>query len=70
MVLTSDEVSVLIRYYEGLVGYIDRRIDDIKNSDVDLYLDSDIIEKQIDRLMDDRKLYEHRLEKFKNVANL
>ena len=43
MVLINDEVSVLVRYYEGLVGYIDRRIDDIKNSDVDLYLDSDII---------------------------
>lgn len=70
MVLTNDEVSVLIRYYEGLVGYIDRRIDDIKNSDADLLLDSDIIEKQIDRLMDDRKLYEHRLEKFKSVAAL
>lgn len=70
MVLINDEVSVLVRYYEGLVGYIDRRIDDIKNSDVDLYLDSDIIEKQIDRLMDDRKLYEHRLEKFKSVADL
>ena len=70
MVLTNDEVSVLVRYYEGLVGYIDRRIDDIKNSDADLLLDSDIIEKQIDRLMDDRKLYEHRLEKFKSVAAL
>ena len=70
MVLTNDEVSVLVRYYEGLMGYIDRRIDDIKNSDADLLLDSDIIEKQIDRLMDDRKLYEHRLEKFKSVAAL
>ena len=70
MVLTSDEVSVLIRYYEGLMGYIDRRIDNIKNSDADLLLDSDIIEKQINRLMDDRKLYEHRLEKFKSVSAL
>lgn len=70
MVLTNDEVLVLVRYYEGLMGYIDRRIDDIKNSDADLLLDSDIIEKQIDRLMDDRKLYEHRLEKFKSVAVL
>lgn len=70
MVLTSDEVSVLIRYYEDLMGYIDRRIDNIKNSDADLLLDSDIIEKQINRLMDDRKLYEHRLEKFKSVSAL
>ncbi len=70
MVLTNDEVLVLVSYYENLVDYIDLRIDGIKNSDADLLLDSDIIEKQIDRLMDDRKLYEHRLEKFKSVADL
>ena len=70
MVLTNDEVLVLIRYYEGLMEYIDRRVDDIKNSDADLLLDSDIIKKQIDRLMDDREVYESRLEKFKAAANL
>lgn len=70
MVLTKEEVFTLIRYYEGLIGYIDRRIDDIKGSDADLLLDPDIIEKQIDRLSDDRKVYEHRLEGFKAAANL
>lgn len=70
MVLNHDEILVLVRYYEGLMGYIDKRIDNIKDSDADLLLDPDIIEKQMDRLMVDRKLYERKLEKFKSVANL
>lgn len=70
MVLTNDEVLVLMGYYENLINHIDRRIDAIKSSKVILLLDPDIIEKQIDSLMDDRKLYEHRLKKLKDVANL
>lgn len=68
MTLTNDELLVLIRYYENIIGRIDRRIDDIKDSDADLLLDHDIVEKQIDRLIDDRKIHENRLETFKSVA--
>lgn len=68
MILTNDELLVLIRYYEDIIGRIDRRIDDIKDSDADLLLDHDIVEKQIDRLIDDRKIHENRLETFKSVA--
>lgn len=68
MTLTNDELLVLIRYYEDIIGRIDRRIDDIKDSDADLLLDHDIVEKQIDRLIDDRKIHENRLETFKSVA--
>ena len=68
MTLTNEETLVLIRYYEDIIGRIDRRIDDIENSDADLLLDHDIIKTQIDRLIDDRKSYKRRLEKFKSVA--
>lgn len=68
MTLTNEETLVLIRYYEDIIGRIDRRIDDIENSEATLLLDPDIIRKQIDRLIDDRKIHEHRLEKFKSVA--
>lgn len=68
MILTNDELLVLIRYYEDIIDRIDRRIDDIKDSDADLLLDHDIVEKQIDRLIDDRKIHENRLETFKSVA--
>lgn len=70
MVLTNDEVLVLMGYYENLINHIDRRIDAIKSSKVTLLLDPDIIEKQIDSLMDNRKLYENRIEKLENAANL
>lgn len=70
MVLTSSEIWVLIGHYEDLISHIDRRIDAIKDSKVALLLDSDIIEKQIDNLMDDRKVYENRIEKLENAANL
>lgn len=68
MTLTNEETLVLIRYYEDIIGRIDRRIDDIENSEASALLDPDIIRKQIDRLIDDRKIHEHRLEKFKSVA--
>lgn len=68
MTLTNDENSVLVRYYEGLIEYIDQRIDDIENSEATLLMDPDIIRKQIDRLIDDRKIYKRRLKKFKSVA--
>lgn len=70
MVLTNDEVLVLIDYYEAKMSYIDQRIDAIKDSEATVLLDPDIIEKQIDKLIDDRKVYENRLEKLKNAANL
>ena len=70
MTLTNDETLVLVRYYEDLIGHIDRRIDDIENSEASALLDYDIIRKQIDRLMDDRKTYKRRLEKFKSVTAL
>lgn len=68
MTLTNDETLVLIGYYEDIIGRIDRRIDDIENSEASALLDPDIIRKQIDRLIEDRKIQKHRLEKFKSVA--
>lgn len=70
MVLTKEEVFILIRYYENIIGYIDRKIDAIKDSEATVLLDPDIIEMQFDKLIDDRKVYENRLEKFKAAANL
>lgn len=70
MVLTKEEVFTLIRYYENLIGYIDRKIDAIKDSEATVLLDPDIIDMQFDKLIDDRKVYENRLEKFKAAANL
>ena len=70
MTLTNDETLVLIGYYEDIIGRIDRRIDDIENSEASALLDPDIIRKQIDRLIEDRKIQKRRLEKFKSVSNL
>lgn len=70
MVLTNDETLVLVKYYEDLIGHIDRRIDDIENSEASKLLDHDIFEKQIDRLIDDRKVYENRLETLKAATDL
>lgn len=70
MALTKDETLVLVRYYEDHIEYIDQRIDAIQNPEADLLLDPDIIKTQIDRLLDDRKIYKRRLEKFKSVAAL
>lgn len=70
MTLTNDETLVLVRYYEDLIEHIDRRIDDIEDSEASALLDHDIIRKQIDRLIDDRKIYTRRLETIKAVANL
>lgn len=70
MVLTKDEVLVLIDYYEAKVAYIDLRIDAIVNSEASALLDPDIIEKQMDSLIDDRDVYANRLEKLKAAANL
>ena len=68
MTLTNDETLVLIGYYEDIIGRIDRRIDDIENSEASALLDPDIIRKQIDRLIEARKIQKRRLEKFKSVA--
>lgn len=68
MTLTNDETLVLVRYYEGLIEYIDRRIDEIENSEASSLLDPDIIRKQIDRLIDNRKICKRQLKKFKSVA--
>lgn len=70
MVLTKDEILVLIDYYEAKIAYIDLRIDAIASSEASALLDPDIIEKQMDSLIDDRNVYVNRLEKLKAVANL
>ena len=70
MVLTHDEVLVLIDYYEAKIAYIDLRIDTIVESDASAILDPDIIEKQMDSLIDDRDVYANRLKKLKAAANL
>lgn len=70
MVLTRDELLFIIDHYRDLIAYIDRRIDAIRDSNATALLDPDIIEMQIDRLIDDRKANEQRLEKFKAIANL
>ena len=70
MVLTHDEVLVLIDYYEAKIAYIDLRIDTIVESEASALLDPDIIEKQMDSLIDDRDVYANRLEKLKTAANL
>ena len=69
MVLTKDEILVIIDHYEGLIVYVDRRIDAIKDSEATALLDPDIIKIQIDKLIDDRKVYENRLKMFKAAAN-
>ena len=70
MVLTKDEVLVLIDYYEAKISYINLRIDAIVSSKASALLDPDIIEKQMDSLIDDRDVYSNRLEKLKAAANL
>nr|DAG59517.1 MAG TPA: hypothetical protein [Caudoviricetes sp.] len=70
MVLTHDEILVLIDYYEAKIAYIDLRIDTIVESDASAILDPDIIEKQMDSLIDDRDVYTNRLKKLKTAANL
>ena len=70
MVLTKNEVLVLIDYYEAKIAYIDMRIDAIVSSEASTLLDPDIIEKQMDSLIDDRDVYVNRLEKLKTAANL
>lgn len=70
MVLTSSEVSVLIDYYEAKISYIDQRIDAIVDSNAGAFLDPDILEKQMVKLIDDRDVYANRLEKLKAAANL
>lgn len=70
MVLTKDEILVIVDHYEDLIVYVDRRIDAIKDSEATVLLDPDIIKMQIDTLIDDRKVYENRLKMFKTAANL
>lgn len=70
MVLTRDEILVLIDDYKAKIAYIDWRIDDIVESHVHRILDSDVIEKQMDRLIDDRDVYANRIKKLKAIANL
>lgn len=69
MVLTSSEIGVLIDHYENLIAHINRRLDVIKDSKATVLLDPDIIKLQIDKLIDDRKVYENRLKMFKAAAN-
>ncbi len=70
MVLTRDEILVLIDYYKAKIAYIDLKIHTIVESDASAILDPDIIEKQMDSLTDDRDVYTNRLKKLKATANL
>lgn len=70
MVLSKDEVSVLIDYYEAKISYIDQRIDAIVDSNAGAFLDPDILEKQMVNLIDDRDVCENRLKKLKAATNL
>ena len=70
MVLSTDEISVLIYYYSDLIDHIDLRIDSIKDSEASALLDPDFIEEQINDLTDARKVYENRLETLKAARNL
>lgn len=70
MVLTHDEILVLIDYYKAKIAYVDQRIDAIVESDASALLDPDIIEKQMDHLIDACDVYTNRLEKLKAAANL
>lgn len=69
MVITKDEILVLIEHYEDLIEDIDRRIDDIENSEASALLDRDIIVMQIHPLISLRVLKENRLKKLKSYVN-
>ena len=68
MVITKDEILVLIEHYEAEIANINLKIYLIENSEASALLDPDIIRKQIDRLIEDRNIQKRRLEKFKSVA--
>lgn len=69
MVITKDEILVLIEHYEAEIADIDLKIYLIENSKASALLDPDIIEMQIHPLISLRDLKENRLKKLKSYLN-
>lgn len=69
MVITKDEVLVLIEHYEAEIADIDLKIYLIENSKASALLDPDIIEMQMHPLISLRYLKENRLKKLKSYVN-
>lgn len=69
MVITKDEILVLIEHYEAEIADIDLKIYLIENSKAIELLDPDIIEMQMHPLISLRDLKENRLKKLKSYVN-
>lgn len=66
MVITKDEILVLIEHYEYEIADIDLKIYLIENSEASKLLDPDIIEMQTHPLIGIRDLKENRLKQLKS----
>lgn len=69
MVITKDELLVLIDYYETKIADINLKIYLMENSEASKLLDPDIIEIQTHTLIGIRDLKENRLKKLKSYVN-
>ena len=69
MVITKDELLVLIDYYETKIANINLKIYLMENSEASKLLDPDIIEIQTHTLIGIRDLKENRLKKLKAYLN-
>lgn len=70
MVLTRDEIMVLIRYYKNYIKYANMTIDILKDPEESSLMDPDVRDEQIDKLINNCKAYKHRIEKLKNADYL
>ena len=66
MVITKDELLVLIDYYETKIANVDLKIYLMENSEASKLLSPDIIEIQTHTLIGIRDLNENRLKKLKS----
>ena len=66
MVITKDELLVLIDYYETKIANVNLKIYLMENSEASKLLSPDIIEIQMHTLIGLRDLYENRLKKLKS----
>ena len=69
MVITKDEILVLIEHYEAEIANINLKIYLIENSEASALLNPDIIEMQMHPLISLLDLKENRLKKLKSYVN-